>query len=80
MSKQLPKPKPLGPLGIARKWLSGATTFFLKCDEKGCPYQVYYDYPHLDLVDTPCPMCGSNLCTAEDMAWFLARPSHTEQE
>lgn len=41
----------------------------LKCDKEGCgfvdPVAKFEDYPKL--VNTPCPMCGSNLLTEADM-------------
>lgn len=70
----LPKPKPYSLWGFIvvvvkailtrQEWID---IFFLKCDAKGCNYQAYYQYPHADLIDEPCPKCGANLCTAQDM-------------
>lgn len=69
--KSLPKPKRLGVFGIIWGMIRGGKFFFLKCDKKGCIYQAWYPYPHQEFVDEPCPLCGSNLCTQEDMDAFI---------
>lgn len=71
--------KKLGILGVFWATLTGRKVFFLKCDEKGCPYIAWYPEPDLRLIDEPCPMCRSNLCTEGDMRAFLDRELSRDQ-
>lgn len=42
----------------------------IQCDAPDCEYvKPDVTYEHLELwLDAPCPLCGSNLLTAEDLA------------
>ena len=39
---------------------------FLKCDAKGCVHVELHKTITKDMINEPCPNCGSNLLTAED--------------
>lgn len=44
---------------------------FLKCDADGCDHQEQVEDMTEDLIDKPCPKCGSNLLTREDFLQFV---------
>ena len=71
MNRAKRMPRQLGVIGLLWAMFRGHTVFFLKCDAKGCNHQEYYPYPHFQHINRPCPQCGNNLCTAEDMEAFI---------
>ena len=73
MSSFIDPPKKLGFFGFIKNLITnGDDFFFLKCDTKGCIHISLYEYPHMCLINTPCPKCNANLCTEQDMIDFIA--------
>lgn len=47
-------------------------TEFLKCDTEGCSHVEQVGTITADMVERPCPVCGSSLLTKEDWVKWSA--------